>query len=141
MLIYHPEIELIKAGYKNSLIYPYISEILFPIYNLLDSESIIMPVLIFPVYILIVYFIGLFIMLYFSFFSSSTKEENLIDSDFVIASSTVESEEEVSSFEDILPGLVLLIYIFGWFFYFQCGFVIFYYPEYMAIVSYIPLIY
>jgi hypothetical protein len=53
-----------------------------------------------------------FIILYFSYYNSSTKEENTIDHDFLIANATVEAEEEIGSLDDMLLSILILSYIF-----------------------------
>jgi hypothetical protein len=53
------------------------------------------------------------VVLYFSFFTSNSKEENTIDHDYMNASITVEAEEEIASFDDILLTITPLFYIFG----------------------------
>jgi len=50
--------------------------------------------------------------IFFSYYSSSSKEESLIDHDFLIANVTVESEEEIGAIDDILIGSVLLVFLF-----------------------------
>jgi hypothetical protein len=69
--------------------------------------------MLFPQLVFISYLAFLFISFYFSFYSSSSKEESTIDADYLSASITVESEKEIGSIDDIImPGIVLL-YTFG----------------------------
>ena len=44
----------------------------------------------------------------------------LIDSDYLVSSGSVEAEKEITSYDDIILGLVILLYIFGWYFYIHC---------------------
>jgi hypothetical protein len=141
MLIYHPEMEIIKSGFKNSTLFPFMSEFIFPLYNLVDMESVLLPVMLFPQFILTIYFVGLIIVFYFSFFTSSTKEESLIDADFMLTSTAVESEEEIGSFDDMIIAGIMFVYIFGWFFYFQCGMFLNYGPEFLMVVYLMPALY
>jgi len=76
-------------------------------------EAISTPIIILPQFIFIVYFTILFISFYFNYFLSSTKEEALIDADYLIMSSTVEAEKEITAFDDMILAFVVLIYIFG----------------------------
>jgi hypothetical protein len=55
----------------------------------------------------------LFILFYFSYFNSMTKEESTIDSDYLVANLLVESEKEIGSMDDMILILFFLIYIFG----------------------------
>jgi hypothetical protein len=59
-------------------------------------------------------------MFYFSFYSSSVKEESLIDLDHALWNMTVEAEEEIASMDDILMAFIVIFYVFGWFFYAHC---------------------
>jgi len=70
-----------------------------------------------PQYILSIYVIIAFFVLFFNFYTSSTKEESIVDQDYLIALSLIEAEEEISSFDDILGALLFFIYVFFWFFY------------------------
>jgi len=59
-------------------------------------------------------FVGiLFINFYFNYFSSQTKEGNLIDADYLISNNSAEAEKEITSYDDIILGLVIIIYVFG----------------------------
>jgi hypothetical protein len=37
----------------------------------------------------------------------------LVDNDYLISSGTVEAEKEITSFDDIILAVIILIYIFG----------------------------
>jgi len=76
--------------------------------------------MLFPQLLFITYLGFLFVSFYFSFYSSSTKEESTIDSDYLSASITVESEKELGSIDDILMPSIILLYTFGWYFYLYC---------------------
>jgi len=69
-------------------------------------------VLILPHLIVISLFVVFFIVLYFSYYNSSVREENTIDHDYLIANATVESEEEIGSLDDMLLAILILSYIF-----------------------------
>jgi hypothetical protein len=53
------------------------------------------------------------LIFYFSFFTSSTKEEGLLDYDMMQSSVTVEAEEEISSLDDVLLTFIIIIVVFG----------------------------
>jgi uncharacterized membrane protein len=55
----------------------------------------------------------LLIAFYFSYYNNSTKDENTIDQDYLVASMSVEAEEEIASIDDISITLFLLIYLFA----------------------------
>jgi len=68
----------------------------------------LLPQLLFTVYVSLI-----FISFYFSFYSSSVKEESTIDSDYLSSTALVESEKEIGSFDDILMSLLIFLYFFG----------------------------
>ena len=55
----------------------------------------------------------LILVLYFSYYNHPTKENNLIDSNFLSSSILVESEKEIASLDDLILSSIILIYIFG----------------------------
>jgi hypothetical protein len=69
--------------------------------------------MLFPQLLFLGYVAFFFVAFYFSFYSSSSKEEATIDSDYLAASITVESEKEIGSIDDILMPSIVLIYTFG----------------------------
>jgi len=77
-----------------------------------DEEMIVNPVMLIPHVLTIGVFILFFIILYFSYYNSSTREENTIDHDYLIANATVESEEEIGSIDDMLLAVIFLSFIF-----------------------------
>jgi hypothetical protein len=52
-------------------------------------------------------------MFYFSYYSSSVKEESLIDLDHALVNVTLEAEEEIASMDDILMAFIVIFYVFG----------------------------
>jgi len=69
--------------------------------------------MLFPQLLFVAYFGFLFVAFYFSFYQSSTKEEATIDSDYLSASVTVESEKEIGSIDDMLMPILIIVYTFG----------------------------
>ena len=55
----------------------------------------------------------LLISFYFSYYTNSTKDENTIDQDYLVAAMSVEAEEEIASIDDLSLSLFLLIYLFA----------------------------
>ena len=66
-----------------------------------------------PQLLFVFYIIFFFVAFYFSFYTTATKEESTIDSDYLSASITVESEKEIGSIDDILMPSIIIIYTFG----------------------------
>jgi hypothetical protein len=111
----HPEIYFIVKDYSN--IYSiFCTEISTAVCSNYIRETFVHP---FFVLIEIVSFFMLviyFAIIYFSYYNNSTTEENLIDHDYLSNSLTVESEEEIGSFDDTVLSLVLFTLLFFWFF-------------------------
>ena len=89
------------------------SDLFLSIFTSTNSEVFFTPIILLPQLIFIVFFFSLFLNFYFSFYTSSTNEENTIDIDFLMNSATVESEKEISSFDDIILTFLVLFYTFG----------------------------
>jgi len=65
-----------------------------------------------PHFLIIILFVLLFLVVFFSYYNSSTREETIIDHDYLIANATVESEEEIGSIDDIFLSIVFISFIF-----------------------------
>jgi hypothetical protein len=77
-----------------------------------EEESIVNPVMLIPHFLVLCTFFLLFLVMFFSYYNSSTREENTIDHDFLIANATVESEEEIGSIDDMLLSVIFISFIF-----------------------------
>jgi hypothetical protein len=97
--------------------------------------------MLFPQLLFITYIGFLFVSFYFSFYSSSSKEEATIDADYLSASITVESEKEIGSIDDMLMPSIVLIYTFGWYFYIYCWNLFCCVPEIVLVFFFFPLLY
>jgi hypothetical protein len=53
----------------------------------------------------------------------------------------VESEKEISSFDDVLLLLISIIFIFGWYFYIHCLTVLSFLPELVLVFYLLPFLY
>lgn len=116
VLLDHPEFIFISKHIILSYVNLYVSEYFYSLHNLLTIESIESASLIGLQLLLVSFIFFSGVVFYLSFFSSSTKEENLIDHDHMILNITIEAEEEIASIDDILMLLSVLFVIFGWFF-------------------------
>lgn len=84
---------------------------------LLDSETLLTAVMLFPQYLFCLFLAAVTFVFYFNYYSTSTKEESIVDHDYLIANSTLDAEEEIGSLDDILLGFLIFFYVFAWFFY------------------------
>ena len=113
----HPELSLIQTQFCNNFVTTFFSDKCFAIFELIESESFLPAIMLAPQLIFIVFIMTMFISFYFSYYSSPTKEEALVDFDYVSASVTIESEKELGSIDDYLLTILIFMYIFGWYFY------------------------
>lgn len=137
----HPELSIINDNIVTTLVNPYISSFAFIIASNLFVESFLSPISIVITTIILFFFLVLLISLYFSHYSSSVKEENTIDQDYLVAAMSIEAEEEIASIDDTSLVLVLLVYIFGWFFYVNGIYLLSNIPEISLIFYNLPFLY
>ncbi len=85
-LIYHPEFAFYWQNsnglFSNELAYES-SKFYVTIYDYVNLESWVNPVLSFIDMLILIYFISLIIVFYFSYYSSATKENSTVDSDYL----------------------------------------------------------
>lgn len=141
LLLNHPEILFINDMLISQYVFKYTSYLTHVLTNLLISETFITATLVFIHILFIMFFLFLGLLLYFSFFTTSTKEENLIDNDHMLANITIEAEEEVASMDDIIMLFCLLLYIYGWFFYSHFWYLSTKVPEFVLLVYLFPYLY
>lgn len=141
IFIHHPELIFLKNQINNFFFFSYFSDLNFSIFNLIDSETFFSPILLFPQFIFLLFLSTIFIVFYFSFFLSYTKEENTIDFDYLISNSTVEAEKEISSFDDMILAFIVLFYVFGWYFYIHCWSILSMMPELVLVFYLFPGLY
>lgn len=79
---------------------------------LLNSENLLTSVMLFPQYILFILLLTVLFVLYFQFFTTGSKEESLIDQDYLTSSNLLEAEEEISALDDVLGALIVFVYVF-----------------------------
>jgi hypothetical protein len=140
-LLTHPEYFFISDYILKNLIAPFSTEIDAIIYSMSDEESQLYPVLIFPHILVLSVIILFFVVLYFSYYNSAVKEETTIDHDYLIASATVEAEEEIGSLDDMLMSLLIFSYIFFWYFYINFSTIMTVLPEFALTIYLFPLLY
>jgi hypothetical protein len=138
---YIPELNLVSNSLISDLLFNTSSNERLVITFLVTSENLVTSVMYFPQYIMFLSLIVVFFLIFFNFFSSPTKEENIVDQDYLIALSLLESEEEISSFDDIVGALLFFVYAFFWFFYIYFWNIVSNYPEFLLILCLLPFIY
>lgn len=141
LFIYHPEIIFLNFLYLSSIYFNITSTTTISIIETNISESFISPIMKFSQLLFILYLSTIFINFYFSYYNTSTKEESTIDSDFLSSSLLVESEKEIGSFDDMLLGLIILVYIFGWYVYIYVWTIMNVFPEVIMIFYSFPFLY
>ena len=140
-VIYHPEVIFLKNQIINNFFFNFLGDINVSAIQYLDSQSLLTPIMLFPQLLFIVYVGFFFVAFYFSYYSSATKEESTVDSDYLASSITIESEKEIGSLDDILMPAIVLIYTFGWYFYLYCWTMLSSVPEIVLVFFFFPLLY
>jgi len=118
--IYQPELLMIKNYIFKKFYSSFYTDYRLSIYDMVDQESFRTPLMLLPQLLLVIYTAMILISFYFSYYFSSVKEESTVDSDYLAASVTIESEKELGSIDDMLLCILLIVYVFGWYFYVHC---------------------
>ena len=139
VLINHPELVFFKSQLINSYYSEYLTDISFSSLQFLQKQSLLSPVLLVPQILLLLLSTFLFVSFYFSYYSNPVKEEASIDSDYLSASISIESEKELGSIDDLLIIFIMFLSIFGWYFYSYCYALICSMPETALFFFIIPL--
>ena len=139
--IYQPELLMVKNYIFKKFYSSFYTDYRLSIYDMVDQESFRTPLMLLPQLLLVIYTAMILISFYFSYYFSSVKEESTIDSDYLAASVTIESEKELGSIDDMLLCILLIVYVFGWYFYVHCWSLLSVVPElfsvfYLIIVTY-----
>jgi len=129
--------------YYSSSLVAYLLPIISKIRIIIELESvnegvILIPFIILDVLLKLVLF-GWLIMFVFFWYNTSINDNN-VDSDFLVNSLTIESEEEIASIDDTVVMLIVIFFIFGWFFLFNYLNILTYLGEVMFIFLFLPLL-
>lgn len=136
----HPEIYFVIKNYTNNY-NSFFTDMVFALHTNVITETFVHTI--FSFFDIAVFFLLLVYLLmgYFSYYNNSTKEDGLIDHDYLSGSVTVESEEEIGSIDDSLLSLVILTLLFLWFFWINGYFLFFTLSTYSSIISLVPFLY
>jgi hypothetical protein len=147
IFIYNPELLFLKKQLLSDYL-PFFSNLFIVLNEGVFIESLSSPIIVVPQFLFLVYAALLFISFYFNYFLSPTKEESLVDNDYLISSMVVEAEKEITAFDDMILAAIILMYIFGWYFYVHCwalisalpeiGFLFYLFPGLYFIIFAIP---
>jgi len=113
VLIYHPELCFLSKTISDKHYLDYFSNFLIALYEYSGAETYSTPIMLFPQLILLAYLGAVFSSFYFSYFSNPFKEGHMVDADYLTSNATAEAEKEISSLDDMILGLLVIIYIFG----------------------------
>ena len=113
VLIYHPELCFFSQQLNEYYYLSFFTNYFFSLYETSGSETFFTPIILIPQLILVLFLGVLFINFFFSYFTHPNKEGLMIDADYLTSNSSAEAEKEITSYDDIILGLVILIYIFG----------------------------
>lgn len=137
----NPEFYFISNVFMKTFILPFSSDINSILHTLMNVDNLFNPAIIIPHLGSILLIIGLFISIYFSYYTSSVREENTIDQDYLIANATVEAEEEIGSVDDIMLTVVIIGFIFLWYFGIHFWFILNSAPELVMSFYLFPFLY
>ena len=137
-LINHPELFVFDFQKNNNF---FLGNFFFVIYEKVESEGFLLPIMLLPQLIILIFFIYLLIIFYFSYFNSLVKEEASVDVDYLLMSTSIESEKEIGSFDDIILTMIMFVYIFGWYFYIYVWSLLSYFPEIIFVFYLFPMLY
>ncbi|MDP2762892.1 MAG: hypothetical protein Q8O27_00005 [Enterobacteriaceae bacterium] len=111
-VIHHPELSLMALQTSDSAFSNAVSSFYVLLKEFMDAESLYIPCLVFIHFMLFLLIVSFFVMFYFSYFTTSTKEETTIDYDYMTASGSVEAEKEISSYDDICLSFITFFFMF-----------------------------
>lgn len=114
---FHPELIFLNYLFFLKNFLNYSSEIYVAIFETKINEIFFNPFLLIIYGLFFIFINIIFLNFYFSHFNSISKEENSIDTEFLFINLLFESEKEIGSFDDIILGVIFLIFIFGWYFF------------------------
>jgi hypothetical protein len=131
--INHPESSFFSQGWSKDLKNYLVA------YDYMSVESIISPSLQLVDFFSMFFIINFIIVIYFSYYVSFL-ESVTVDSDYLSVSIMTESEKEIASLDDIILSVIIIIYVFGWFFYIHAWTILGSYPELLFFFYLLPLL-
>ncbi len=135
----HPEHNLFYNSAITEFILPYITVLRF----LVEVESSTEQVVLIPFIILDlvwkIFLFGIFTAFLMNWYNASVNGNN-VDTDFLVNSLTIESEEEIASIDDTVLLLIVVFFIFGWFFFFNYLNILTVLGEVMFIFLFLPVL-
>lgn len=115
--LYHPELSWHISDSNHFFSYFFSTIYNFIYFDKSNPEICILAHTLYIHFIVLLLVFMLFISILFNFYGNSNTEESTIDSDYLIANTTVEAEKEITSIDDYLGLLFIIAYVFGIYFY------------------------
>jgi hypothetical protein len=135
----HPEHQHVYNHVLNDYIIPNISKIQFLIELESTNEGVILIPFILLDLIWKIAMFGIFCTFLLHWYNTSVNHNN-VDSDFLVNSLSIESEEEIASIDDTALLLIIILFIFGWFFFFNYLNILTSLGEVMLIFIFLPFL-
>lgn len=104
-----------RTGHTNMLA-QYGADLHFFIYDNIQAYSLTLPIMYAAQAFTTAYVLFVFIGLFFSFFSSSSKEEGAADTEFALVNLSIEAEKELFPAEDAKYLVIMFVAVFGAYF-------------------------
>jgi hypothetical protein len=131
----YPELTFVQSAVVNEYVLPFTTPFFAALYNPIIQEGMSFILFDLTAYLLCAFVVVQFLTFLFSFYDNPNSNDNTVDSDYLVSSMTVESEEEIASVDDLSLGLYLLVFLFGWYFYMNGAFILSNLPE-VAVIFY-----
>lgn len=137
--IEHPEHTYFYSSALTEYLLPFVSKFRFLIELETQSEGLLLIPMIILDLLFKIFLFGLFLSFLMNWYSISINSSN-VDSDFLVNSLAIESEEEIASIDDTVLLLIIVFFIFGWFFFFNYLNILTVLGEVMFIFLFLPLL-
>lgn len=141
VVIHHPELCLLSQQINESYFSSLVGSLTLVLNENVDIETILTPYMVFVHFLFVLCIVCLFITMYCSFFTSFVKEEVTIDYDYILATTSVEAEKEVATYDDLILTFIVVCSVVGWYFYLHCWTLISNIPEFAILWYFLPLLY
>lgn len=115
--LYHPELFWHISSLNQFLTYFYGGIFDFIYFDKSNPDICILAHTLYIHLIILFLIFTAFISILFNFYGNANTEENTVDLDYLTVSSTVEAEKEIASIDDYLGIIIMIMYVFGIFFF------------------------
>jgi hypothetical protein len=105
----YPELTFVQSAVVNDFTLPFTSAFFATLFNPVIQEGVSFILFDLIAYLFCAFVVVQFLTFLFSFYDNPNSNESTVDSDYLVSSMSVESEEEIASVDDLSLGLYLLM--------------------------------